>query len=112
METRTLGEFEHSVLLATLRLGKEAYSTTIVLELERRTGREVSPAAVYIALRRLEDGGLVASDLREDEGRGGRRERRYVSVTEEGLGVLRAARGRLLRLWEGLEPLLAEERHG
>jgi DNA-binding PadR family transcriptional regulator len=112
MEIRTLGEFEHSVLLATLRLGEEAYSTTIVLELERRTGREVSPAAVYIALRRLEDGGLIESDLREDEGRGGRRERRYVAVTTEGLKVLRAARGRLLRLWEGLEPLLAEEGHG
>ena len=110
MDAKALGEFEHSVLLATLRLGAEAYSTTIVLELEQRTGRQVSPAAVYIALRRLEEGGLIASELREDEGRGGRRERRYVAVTEHGLEVLRAARNRLLRLWEGLEPLLGEAR--
>ena len=32
-----LGEFEHRVLLAILRLGSESYSVPIVLELEQRT---------------------------------------------------------------------------
>jgi hypothetical protein len=51
----SLGEFEHQVLLAILRLGGEAYSVPIVLEIEERTGRDVAPAAVYIALHRLQD---------------------------------------------------------
>jgi len=53
MPKETLGEFEHQVLLAILRLGGEAYSVPIVVELEQRTGREVAQAAVFIVLRRL-----------------------------------------------------------
>jgi DNA-binding PadR family transcriptional regulator len=104
-----LGEFEHHVLLAALRLGPDAYSAEIVMAFERLIEREVAPAAVYIALRRLEDNGLVESELREAEGAGGTRERRYFEVTEEGLAVLRRSRSRFLRLWSGLELLLAED---
>lgn len=99
-----LGELEHQVLLATLRLGDDAYSTTIVLELERVTGREVAPAAVYIALRRLEEGGFAASELRPPAGEGGR-ERRYFRVTEAGLGLMRESRRRYVALWDGLDAL-------
>ena len=45
MPREMLGEFEHQVLLAILRLGGEAYSVSVVLELEERTGREISQAA-------------------------------------------------------------------
>jgi len=46
---RVLGEFEHQVLLAILRLGSESYSVEIVLELEAETGREVGTAAGLVA---------------------------------------------------------------
>ena len=46
---RTLGEFEHQVLLCILRHGSESYSMEIVLELESRTGKEVATAAVFVA---------------------------------------------------------------
>ena len=49
-----LGEFERIVLLAVLQLGNEAYGVPIVEEIEPRTGRTVSRAAVYATLRRLE----------------------------------------------------------
>ena len=101
-----LGEFEHQVLLAVLRLGEETYSVPIVLELEDRTGREVAPAAVYIALRRLEEKGLAESDMRNaPEGEGGR-SRRYFGVTQSGIELLRESRRRLTNLWEGLDPVL------
>jgi DNA-binding PadR family transcriptional regulator len=102
-----LGELEHQVLLATLRLGDDAYSTTIVLELERVTGREVAPAAVYIALRRLEAGGFAASELRAPGDEGGR-ERRYFRVTPAGLALMRESRRRYEALWHGLEGALEE----
>ena len=38
----------------------ESYSVPMVLELEGRGGREISQAAVYIALYRLEEKGLDA----------------------------------------------------
>lgn len=103
---KALGEFEHQVLLSALRLDKGAYTAAIVLELEERTAREVAAAAVYIALRRLEEYGLVKSDIRRTAEPGGRRERRYFTVTPAGIAQLSTTRQRLLRLWEGIEPLL------
>lgn len=103
-----LGELEHQVLLAVVRLGEGAYSASIVLELEDRTGREVAPAAVYIALRRLEEKGLAGSVLRNASPEEGGRERRYFSVTPEGRALLRESRRRLVSLWEGLDAALEE----
>lgn len=103
------GEFEHHVLLATMRLGAGAFTSSIVVELEERTGREVAPAAVYVALRRLEGKGLVRSRKRRGDEAGQMRERRFFEVTRAGLDALRTSRARLGRLWEGFELLLAEE---
>ena len=101
-----LGEFEHQVLLAVLRLGDETYSVPIVLELEDRTGREVAPAAVYIALRRLEEKGLAESEMRSAPEGEASRSRRYFGVTKSGISLLRESRRRLTNLWEGLDPVL------
>ena len=109
--TEIQGEFEHRVLLATLRLDEGAFTAAVVVELEERTGREVAPSAVYIALRRLEKKRLVTSELRTDEGpgsEGSRRERRFFTPTRVGLRALRESRADYLRLWEGLGDVLAE----
>jgi DNA-binding PadR family transcriptional regulator len=104
-----LGEFEHHVLLAALRLGRDAYTSSILTELEERTGREVSAAAVYIALRRLEASGLVKSEMRTGPGTHENRERRYVRVSPRGLKLVREARQRFERLWDGLGALATGE---
>ena len=106
MARDALGEFEHRVLLAILRLEAESYSVPIVLELEEKTGKPVAPAAVYIALRRLEKRGLVSSRLVEAEKENGGRERRYFRIEAEGLERLKESRRALLDLWEGLAPQL------
>jgi DNA-binding PadR family transcriptional regulator len=103
-----LGEFEHHVLLALLRQGSEGYSVPIIAELKERTGREVAPAAVYIALRRLEDKGLLVSSLRTAEPEDGGRERRYFTITPKGLTRIAEAREALLSLWDGVELRLEE----
>ena len=98
----TLGEFEHRVLLALLRLGEDAYSAPVVVELEERTGRPVRAAAVYIALRRLEEKGLVTSAM-QSPGEEGGRDRRHFHVTEEGRAKLQEEHQMYMRLLEGLE---------
>ena len=97
-----LGEFEHQVLLALMRLGDNAYSAPVVVELEERTGRPIRTAAVYIALRRLEEKGLVSSTMHAPGPEGGR-DRRHFAVTADGRERLREARATYLRLWDGLE---------
>jgi PadR family transcriptional regulator PadR len=105
---RSLGEFEQQVLLTMLRMGGEAYSVPMVLEMEERSGREVSQAAVYIALRRLEDKGLVSSRMEEPEATDSGRERRYFRVEPAGVEQLRESRRTMERFWEGLEDVVEE----
>ncbi len=106
MGRSTLGEVEQQVLLVILRLGREAYSVPIVAELERRTGREVATAAVYIALRRLEKKEMLTSRLESPEESGKPYPRRYFTLTEAAMEPLKTARRSMMSLWEGLEPVL------
>jgi PadR family transcriptional regulator len=108
MGRSALGEFEHQVMLAILRLGKEAYSVPIVAELEARTGREVSTSAVYIALRRLEKRQMLVSRLESPEDSGEPYPRRWFSLTAAAMEPLRESRRAYLSLWDGLEPALDE----
>ena len=96
---KNLQHFELHVLLAMLRQGGETYSVPLVLELEKRTGRPVSQAAVFIALSRLEKKGLVTS--RMDEPKSGR-VRRYFKVTNPGLALVKETREAHTRLWQGI----------
>lgn len=105
MTTRVLGEFEHQILLAILRRGSESYSVEIVLELEERTGREVSAAAVLVALGRLRDKGYL-TDRTQRPGEEGGHARRYFSLTPAALDEMRDSRQRYLNLWDGVEGLL------
>jgi PadR family transcriptional regulator, regulatory protein PadR len=103
MGNQTLQHFELHVLLALLRLGGEAYSVPLVLELETRTGRQVAQAAVFIALRRLEKKGLVGSRMEEPETG---RVRRYFKVTKQGLDVVKDSREAHSQLWHSMDRVL------
>lgn len=108
MSQKPLGEFEHQVLLAILRLGEESYSAPVVLELEERSGREVAQAAVFIVLGRLEEKGLLSSRLEDAAATGSRRTRRYFKLEPAGLERLRESRQIMKRFWEGVEEVLEE----
>lgn len=103
-DAKALGELEHHILLAILRLGGDAYTVPIVLELEQCTGRSVAAAAVYIALTRLEKKELVESHWVERTQTG--KPRRYFKLQPLALERLRASQRAFTRLWEGLEPHL------
>ena len=107
MAKRALGEFEHQVLLCILRNGSESYSVEVVLELESRTGKEVATAAVFVALQRLKEKGLL-EDRVVKAGEGGGHTRRYFSVTPRALEALSESRQSYLNLWDGVESLLDE----
>lgn len=103
MSRETLGEFEQLVLLAALRLGDEAYTVPIIDEIEERTGRAPTHAAVYVAMRRLEDKGLVESEKGDPTPERGGRAKRYFRVQPQAVELLREHRDALLSMWEGLE---------
>jgi DNA-binding PadR family transcriptional regulator len=100
-----LGQFEHQVLLAILRHRSESYSVDIVLELEARTGRDVATSAVFIALKRLRDKGLLEDRLVEPGPEGGHA-RRYFRLTGDAMALMRESRAHYMSLWEGVESRL------
>ena len=82
-----LGEFEHLVMLALLRLGTDAYGMRVRQVIESRTERVVSIGSVYATLDRLERKGYVVSSV--GEAAGGRARRSFALTPEGGKALLR-----------------------
>lgn len=104
MSREALGEFEQLVLLAIVHLGDDVYGVPIADEIERRTGRSVSPAAVYVTLRRLEQKGLLSSFMSAPTPERGGKARRCVRLTPSAIESLRVSRHVLDSMWKGLDP--------
>ena len=107
MSRMALGEFEHHVMLALQRLGGRAHGAPVVNELEAATGKLVSPASVFIALRRLEQRGLTRSKKHEPRPGEGGRGKRVFELTASGHSRLRDARQTLEKLWSPGKPAAA-----
>lgn len=86
-----LGEFEQLILYAILQLEDGAYGVSIRETIEDRTGRTISVGAIYTALGRLEDRGLVASRVESPQGRTGR-PRKFYTLRRDGARALRDSR--------------------
>lgn len=104
-----LGEFEHLLLLAVMRLGDDAYGIAMRREIEDRTGRSVSPGAIYPTMDRLEEKGYVRSYMGEPTPERGGRSRRYFSLRPEGYEALRSAHAAFTSMWRGFEPAPEDE---
>jgi PadR family transcriptional regulator PadR len=97
-----LGEFEHIVVLALLRLGDRAYGVTVRQEIEARITREVSIGAVYATLDRLQAKGYVKSQIGEPTPERGGRSKRFFRVTSKGVGAVNRTHRALESMTEGL----------
>ncbi|HQX80243.1 MAG TPA: helix-turn-helix transcriptional regulator [Vicinamibacterales bacterium] len=102
MTEPVLGEFEQLVLLALVRQGTDGYGVSICQDLVDRTGRDVSLAAVYKTLERLQDKGYVASRIGEPTAeRGGRRKKHY-RLLAPGHRALKSSLAAIRRMTAGL----------
>jgi len=97
-----LGEFEHVVILALLRLGDRAYGVTVRQEIEARTGREASIGAIYATLDRLENKGYVKSQLGEATPERGGRSKRFFRITAKGTLAVNRTHRALRSMIQGL----------
>jgi DNA-binding PadR family transcriptional regulator len=99
-----LGEFELLLLLALAQLDQNAYGVTIRRLIEQRTGRIVSPGAIYTAMDRLERRGFVSSRLGEPTAERGGKRKRYYRLEPAGVRTLGRSRQALAGMARGLEP--------
>lgn len=104
-----LTDLELMILLAVLRLGREAYAVTISREIEDTAGRSVALAVVYATLDRLEARGLVTSTVGEPTAERGGRAKRFFRITTKGMRQVRDTQTALTALWNGVPALRGGE---
>ena len=102
MKGTYLGEFEEVVLLAVAIRSGDAYGAAVVNEIEQQMGRSVNLGAVHSALNRLQEKGLVSSEMGGmTPERGGRRKRLYL-VTVYGRRMLAEVRQLRNQMWQAI----------
>jgi len=98
-----LGAFEQAVLLAIVRLGRDAYGRAILKEVEARLDRDVAPGAVHATLNRLESKALLSSRVGSGTPIRDGRARRYYTIEPDGVRALNDARAALNNIWLGFD---------
>jgi len=98
----SLGEFEHLVLLAILRLRADAYGMRVRREIAERTSRDVSIGAVYATLDRLEAKGLLRAVMSDPTPERGGRARKSFHLTAAGVAAVNRSRQELNSMLDGL----------
>lgn len=92
MKGTYIGELEELILLTVGILYKQAYGVAVMDEIEKQTGRSLNISAVHAVLKRLEEKGLVSSQMSDPSSeRGGRRKRIFL-LTAAGKKELEEAR--------------------
>src|SRR5262245_24140384 len=105
MSERFLTDFELMVMLAVLRVREDAYGVSIARETEETGGSPVTQSAVYLALERRCQQGLVGSRLGEPTPERGGRAKKLFSVTAAGLRAIRRTQAAFMALWKGIPEL-------
>jgi len=101
-----LGELDELVLLTTAVLHDEgAYGFSVVQEIEDKTGKKISLSAVHTVLYRLQERGLVQSELGgASHNRGGRRKRLFY-VSQTGKQLIAKIKNQRDKYWQELGDL-------
>lgn len=102
MKRTYLGEFEEIVLLAVAVLDGQAYGVVLMHEIIEQTGRSVRLNQVHSALQRLEEKGMVRSEMGEPTNERGGRRKRLFSVTAYGQRTLQEIQEVRVSFWSRL----------
>jgi DNA-binding PadR family transcriptional regulator len=103
MKGDRLGEFEELTLLAIRAIDPPVYAVPVQRFIAATTGRDVVMGAVYAALERLEQKGLVRSALGEPTPERGGKRKRLFAITPAGLRLLNDLRRVRDRIWRAIE---------
>jgi DNA-binding PadR family transcriptional regulator len=106
MADRSLRDFEQLLLLALAHLAEEAHGGSIRRLIETRTGRLVSPGAIYTACDRLERRGFLTSALGEPTPERGGKRKRYYRLRPAGRAALRAQQAAQAGMLRGIKAKL------
>lgn len=89
------------MLAAVIRGGDEANGVAVYQDITATSGQDISLPAVHVTLRRLEEKGLLTSEVGTSSERGGR-PRRFYRATPPGVQAVTEFRDMWRRVWRGL----------
>lgn len=107
---KLLSSHDEILMLAILKLGENAYGMTIRREVSRATGKDWSIGAIYDPLYRLENRGLIESELSDPTRERGGRSKRIFKICKPGrMALLRHNKVRE-SLSQGLQHIYVAEK--
>ena len=96
---KQIGNLEETVLLLIMVMSEDAYGFAVSEAYKDHTGKSISISAVHTVLSRLEDKGLIQSEMKgSTEERGGRRKRIFM-MTTAGKEVIAEIKSSREKLW-------------
>ncbi len=98
-----IGALEELILLAVGGLGSQAYAVAVQQQIEEASMRSPTMGAIYTSLERLEDKGLLKSELGEVTPKPGGRRKRFYRLTGLGATALTTTRNTREKLWASLQ---------
>lgn len=108
MKGTSIGEFEELVLLSAAILYDDAYSLSILSELETRTGRKVLISSVHKVLVRLEKKGFVSSHMGGATSERGGRAKKLYQLTLDGKSTLAQLKALRQDMWSAIPQIVWE----
>ncbi len=100
MKIRGLGEFEEIILLAVCILDGQAYGISVKKEAEKHSRRSILLGAVHITLYRLQDKGMLSSELGGSTSKRGDRRKRLFKITNFGMRQLQKVQEVRQNMWQ------------
>jgi DNA-binding PadR family transcriptional regulator len=102
MSRTYLGEFEEVVLLMVAVLNGNAYGVNTTHEIIEQTNRNVRLNQVHASLQRLEEKGMIESQMGEPTAERGGRRKRLFRITAFGQQTLKEIQSVRSHLWNSL----------
>lgn len=109
---KVLTRSDEILLLAILRLKDDAYSTSILKELKKRTGKELTIGSLWVSLDSLHKKRLIYKMMGDETPLRGGRKKIYYSLTQSGIEALHEAKELQRSLWTGISWLLKKYNKG
>lgn len=98
-----ISELEELVLLSAAVLFPNAYAYGITQEIKDQTGKTLSLASVHTVLYRLENSGLLKSELGGQSEKRGGRSKRLFSLTQNGKKVVEEVQEVRKAMWSKIQ---------
>ncbi len=100
---QNLGSLEETILLIIMAMSEDSYGFSVSEAYLEHTGKSISISAIHTVMSRLEDKGLISSEMGGETAERGGRRKRIFRATPQGVAAIEEIRNSRQKLW-GLIP--------